>query len=93
MLGKVFPSPEERSTTENPSEGSPCSYIGGGGPPDETFGEEGGGGEDLVGEGGSGETSLDKDEDPLTSMRERLIPLRSSIVNKWRERGRTLREK
>jgi hypothetical protein len=93
MLGKVSSSQEERSTTGNPSEGSPCSYVGGGGPRNETFGEEGGGGEDLVEEGGSGETLLDEDEDPLTSMRERLIPLRSSIVNKWRERGRTLREK
>jgi hypothetical protein len=32
VSGKTSSSSEERSTIGNPSEGSPCSYIGGGGP-------------------------------------------------------------
>jgi hypothetical protein len=54
---KVSSSFEERSTTENPSEGSPCSCIRSGDPWDETSGEEADGGEDLVEEGGGIEAS------------------------------------
>jgi hypothetical protein len=66
VSGKVSSSPKERFTTENPSEGSPCSYGGDGSPQDETYDAETGGGEDLVREGG-GEASLDEDEDYNTS--------------------------
>jgi hypothetical protein len=87
---KASSSPEEKSTTENRSEGSPCSYGGDGGPQGETFGDVTIVGEDLVGEGGS-EASLD--EDPLTSAHERLMLLLFSIVDKWGEKEMTQSEK
>jgi hypothetical protein len=86
-LGEASSSPEERSTTGNPSKGSPCSYIGDSDPRHETSSEEAGGSEDPVGEGDDGEASLD--EDPLASMHKLMIPLLSPILNKWRERGKT----
>jgi hypothetical protein len=57
---------EDRSTTEIPLEGLPCSYIGDSSPQEETSSEEVGGGEHPVREGGGAEESLDEDEDPLT---------------------------
>jgi hypothetical protein len=88
VSGKASSFPKQRSTTRTPSEGSLCSYVGDGDPWDETSSEEGSGGEDLVREGCGGEASLDADEDPLVSTCERLIPLLSPNVNKWRERAK-----
>jgi hypothetical protein len=65
VSGKVSSSPEERSTTGNPLEGLPCSYIGDDAPLDETSGEEAGGSEDPVGEDGGVKASLEEDEDTL----------------------------
>jgi hypothetical protein len=65
VLKVASSSSEVRSTTGNPLEGSPCSYIGDGGPWDEPSGEEAGGGEDGVGEDDCVETSLKEDEDVL----------------------------
>jgi hypothetical protein len=65
VSSKVSSSPEERSTTENTSEGSLCSYIGSGDSHDETSSEEAGGGEVPVREGDGVKASLDEDEDPL----------------------------
>jgi hypothetical protein len=59
VLGAASSSSEDRSTTNNPLEGLPCSYIGGSSPWNKTSGEEDGGGEDQVGEGGGIEASLD----------------------------------
>jgi hypothetical protein len=87
--GKASSSPEERSTTDNPSEGSTCSYGGHSDPRGEISDEEADGGEDLVGEGG-GKAALDEEEDPLTFEREHLMPLLSSIVHKWRKGAKKL---
>jgi hypothetical protein len=57
---------EDRSTIGNPSEGSPCSYIGDDDPWDETSVEEAGGGVDGVGDAGGVEASLHEDECVLT---------------------------
>jgi hypothetical protein len=39
------------------------------------------------------EASLDKDEEPLSEECERLVPLLSSIMNKWGEGEKTLGER
>jgi hypothetical protein len=65
VLGAVSSSCEDKSTIGNPSEGSPCSYNGDGGPWDEPSGEETSDGEDGVGDAGGVDASLDKDEDAL----------------------------
>jgi hypothetical protein len=64
--GKASYSPQERSTTGNPSEVSPCSYTGDGSLRGETSNEEVSDGRDLAEEGGGGESLPDEDEDPLT---------------------------
>jgi hypothetical protein len=80
-LGKTSSSPEEISTTENPSQGSLSLYGVDDGSRGETSGEEADGREELVGEGG-GKMSLNEDEDLLTLARERLMPLLFCIVDK-----------
>jgi hypothetical protein len=57
---------------------------------DETSGREIGGGRDPDGDGGNVEALLGEDDEPLTDEHERLMPLLSSIVNKWRRKERTL---
>jgi hypothetical protein len=51
-----------------------------------------GGDSDSDGDDDEVEASLDKYEEPLTKEREHLVPLLSSIVNKWREGEKTLRK-
>jgi hypothetical protein len=60
---------------------------------EETSDWEPGGGGDPDGVGSSVEALPDEEEDPPASERERLVPLLSSIVNKWRRERITLREK
>jgi hypothetical protein len=61
----VSSSYEDKSTTGNPSEGSPCSYIEDDGPWDEPSSEEASGGEDGVKEEGNPNALLEEDEDAL----------------------------
>jgi hypothetical protein len=82
VLGKASSSSEERSTTEIPSKGLPCSYTGDGGLRDETSGGESGGSGDLEGEGGGMEAFLGEDKDLLVGEHEHLVPLLSFIMNK-----------
>jgi hypothetical protein len=89
MPGKASSSFEDRSTTKIPSEGPPYSYIGDGDLRDETSDGEACGDRVPVREGGNVEVSLIKDEYPLADECERLVPLLSSIVNKWRRREKT----
>jgi hypothetical protein len=52
-----------------------------------------GDGKDSDRDGDGVEALLDEDEEPLAKEREHLMPLFSSIVNKWRGREKTLEEK
>jgi hypothetical protein len=66
VSGASSSSSEVRSATENLLEGSPCSCVGDDDPWDEPSGKEVGGGEDVVGDDGGVETSLNEDKDTLT---------------------------
>jgi hypothetical protein len=73
-------------------EGPSCSYDGDGNLRDETSNGELGCGGDLDEEGGRVE-ALPGEEDPLAGEQECLVPLLSSIVNKWRRERKILEEK
>jgi hypothetical protein len=91
--GSYLPPLEERSTTEISSEGPSCSRTGEGGLCEDTSDGDTGDGRDSNGDGSGIEASLDEDKESLAEERECLVPLLSSIVNKWREGEKTLREK
>jgi hypothetical protein len=84
---------EERSTTGIPLKGPSCSYIGDGGLQEETFGGDTDGDRDPDGESRGIDALLGEDEEPLVVEHERLVPLLSSIVNKWRRKKKTLEKK
>jgi hypothetical protein len=65
VFGVASSSFEDKSTTGNPSEATPFSYIGDGGPWDEPSSEEACGSVDGGGEKGGIDASLEEDEDEL----------------------------
>jgi hypothetical protein len=83
----IISSFEDKSTTENPSEGSPYSYIRDGVPWDEPSSEEASGDEDGVGDEGGVNASLDEDDEALAYTQERLIPRLTPMAVEWKEWG------
>jgi hypothetical protein len=63
VMGVTSSSSKDKSTTGNPTEGSPCSYIRDGGPWDEPSSEEAT--EDAIGDDSGVDALLDEDEDML----------------------------
>jgi hypothetical protein len=75
------------------SEGLLCSRTGEDGLHEGTSGGDIGGNRDSNGDGGGVEAPLDEDEELLLEEHERLMPLVSSTVNKWKGREKPLEEK